>query len=171
MPARCFAGVESGDRMQVYERVRGDGARRDRRAVERPEGVRAHCAACHAVDGAGGQVGPDLSGIRNQPADAILLHVLVPDYEISAPAIRRMSIETRDGRTLVGRLESEAPNSLTLRDGASQQHVILRSDVVSMSASTRSLMPPELERAMSEQDMRGSDRLPQSQSAPALMRP
>jgi hypothetical protein len=40
-----------------------------------------------------------------------------------------------------------------LRDGASQQHVILRSDVVSVSASTRSLMPPELERAMSEQDM------------------
>ena len=54
---------------------------------------------------------------------------------------------------LTGRLESEAPNSLTLRDGASQQHVILRSDVVSVSASTRSLMPPELERAMSEQDM------------------
>jgi putative heme-binding domain-containing protein len=112
----------------------------------------AHCAACHAVDGAGGQVGPDLSGIRNQPADAILLHVIAPDYEISA-GYQAYVVETRDRRTLVGRLESEAPNSLTLRDGASQQHVILRSDVVSVSASTRSLMPPELERAMSEQDM------------------
>jgi putative heme-binding domain-containing protein len=112
----------------------------------------AHCAQCHAVDGTGGQVGPDLSGIRNQPADAILLHVVVPDYEFSA-GYQAYVVETRDRQTLVGRLESEAPNSLTLRDSASQQHVILRSDVVSVSASTRSLMPPELERAMSEQDM------------------
>ena len=47
----------------------------------------------------------------------------------SARAIRPTSIETRERQTLVGRLESEAPNSLTLRDGASQQHVILRSEV------------------------------------------
>ena len=97
-------------------------------------------------------MGPDLSGIRNQPADAVLLHVLVPDYEIAA-GYQSYVVETRDGRTLVGRLESEAPNSVTLRDAASQAHVILRLDVVSMSASTRSLMPAELERAMSEQDL------------------
>jgi putative heme-binding domain-containing protein len=97
-------------------------------------------------------LGPDLSGIRNQPAEAILLHVLVPDYEIT-PGYQAYLVETRDGRTLIGRLESEAPNSLTLRDASSQQHVILRSQVVSMSASTRSLMPTELERAMSEQDL------------------
>ena len=97
-------------------------------------------------------MGPDLSGIRNQPADAILLHVLVPDYEI-APGYQAYVVETRDGKTLFGRLESEAPNSLTLRDAASQSHVILRSQVVSMSASASSLMPNELERAMSEQEL------------------
>ena len=147
-----FAVVESGDRMQVYERVRAAVIGRPGNAVSGRQVFAAHCAQCHAVDGAGGQVGPDLSGIRNQPADAILLHVVVPDYEISA-GYQAYVIETRDRQTLVGRLESEAPNSLTLRDGASQQHVILRSDVVSVAASTRSLMPPELERAMSEQDM------------------
>jgi putative heme-binding domain-containing protein len=112
----------------------------------------AQCGACHAVDGAGGHVGPDLSGIRNQPAEAILLHVLVPDYEIAA-GYQAYAVEIRDGRTILGRLQSEAPNSLTIRDGSSQEHVILRSDVASMSASPRSLMPAELERAMSEQDL------------------
>jgi putative heme-binding domain-containing protein len=148
-----FAAVESGDRMQVYERMRTTVLERPGNAVHGRQPFATHCASCHAVDGAGGHVGPDLSGLRNQPADAILLHVLVPDYEISA-GYQAYVIETRARQTLVGRLESEAPNSLTLRDGASQQHVILRSDVISVSASARSLMPPELERAMSEQDMR-----------------
>ena len=92
-----------------------------------------------------GRLGPDLSGIRNQPADAILLHVVVPDYEIS-PGYQAYVVETRDGKTLVGRLESEAPNSLTLQDASLQSHVILRSQVVSMAASPASLMPAELER-------------------------
>ena len=148
-----FAVVESGDRMQAYEQVRATVIGRPGNAVSGRQVFAAHCAQCHAVDGTGGQVGPDLSGIRNQPTDAILLHVVAPDYEISA-GYQAYVIETRDRQTLVGRLESEAPNSLTLRDGAAQQHVILRSDVVSIAASTRSLMPPELERAMSEQDMR-----------------
>ena len=147
-----LAGLESGDRMLVYDRLRGPVLSR---TASPPRGkivFATHCATCHAIDGTGGQVGPDLSGIRNQPADAILLHVVVPDYDIAA-GYQSYVVETRDRRTLVGRLEAEAPNSVTLRDGAAQAHVILRSDVISMSASIRSLMPAELERAMPEQDL------------------
>ena len=111
-----------------------------------------YCATCHTFGDVGGRLGPDLSGIRNQPADAILLHALVPDYEIT-PGYQCYVLDTRDGRTLVGRMESEAPNSLTLRDGSSQSHVILRGDVVTVSASPRSLMPADLERTMSEQEL------------------
>ena len=147
-----LAGLESGDRMLVYDRLRGTVLSRTASPPSGKNVFAAHCATCHAIDGTGGQVGPDLSGIRNQPADAILLHVVVPDYDIAA-GYQSYVVETRDRRTLVGRLEAEAPNSLTLRDGAAQAHVILRSDVISMSASIRSLMPAELERAMSEQDL------------------
>lgn len=147
-----FGGVESGDRMQVYERLRRTVLARTGDAASGKRVFGGHCAACHTVDGAGGQLGPDLSGIRHQPADAILLHALVPDYEI-APGYQAYVVETRDGRTLFGRLESEAPNSITLRDTASRQHVILRRDVVSMSASQRSLMPADLDSGMSEQEL------------------
>ena len=147
-----LAGLESGDRMLAYGRLRSTVLGRTASPASGKNVFAAQCATCHAIDGAGGQVGPDLSGIRNQPADAILLHVVVPDYDIAA-GYQSYVVETRDGRTLVGRLEAEAPNSVTLRDGAAQAHVILRSDVISMSASIRSLMPAELERAMSEQDL------------------
>jgi putative heme-binding domain-containing protein len=147
-----FAGVTSGDRMQVYERLRGTVLNRRGDPASGRSIFAAQCATCHTIDGAGGRLGPDLSGIRNQPADAILLHTLVPEYEINA-GYQAYIVETRAGQTLVGRLESEAPNSLTLRDASSQSHVILRSEVISMAASPRSLMPNELERAMSEQDL------------------
>ena len=129
-----FAAVESGDRMKVYERLRGT-------VLPGPGIPRAANGSLPATvrratrsTAREAHVGPDLSGIRNQPADAILLHALVPDYEI-APGYHAYVVETRDGRTLFGRLESEAPNSVTLRDASSQSHVILRSQVVSMSAS------------------------------------
>jgi putative heme-binding domain-containing protein len=146
-----FGAVGAGDRMQVYERLRRTVLARTGDAASGKKVFAGHCAACHTVDGAGGQLGPDLSGIRHQPADAILLHALVPDYEI-APGYQAYLVETRDGRTLFGRLESEAPTSVTLRDADSRQHVILRRDVVSMSASARSLMPADLDSGIAEQD-------------------
>ena len=147
-----FAAVDSGNRMQVYQRLRGPVLARPGHQDNGKRLFGSQCAACHTFDAAGGRLGPDLSGIRNQPADAILLHLLVPAYEIT-PGYEAYLVETRDGRTLAGRLESEAPNSVTLRDASSQSHVILRSEIASMSASGGSLMPGELERGMSEQDL------------------
>jgi putative membrane-bound dehydrogenase-like protein len=147
-----FDAVDSGDRMKVYQRLRATVLTRTGTPANGRQLFGTHCASCHTFAGTGAHVGPDLSGLRNQPADAILLHVLVPDYEI-APGYRAYNVETRDGRTVFGRLESEAPNSLTLRDALSQPHAILRSQVVAMKESTISLMPNELERAMSEQEL------------------
>jgi putative heme-binding domain-containing protein len=148
--------------MRIYEGLRGRALTRSGNPTNGKQIFDKFCATCHEFDVAGGQrpppraasvrLGPDLSGIRNQPAEAILLHVLVPDYEI-APGYQAYAVETRDGRTMVGRLESETPASLTLRDASSQSHVILRSQIVSMAASPASLMPTEWERAMSEQDV------------------
>jgi putative membrane-bound dehydrogenase-like protein len=147
-----FAVIGSADRMQVYEALRASVLKRTGNPANGKPIFDSRCATCHAFDGAGGRLGPDLSGIRNQPADAILLHALVPDYEI-APGYDAYIVETRDGQTIFGRLESEAPNSLTLRDASSQQHVILRSTVIRMSAAKNSLMPNELERGLSDQDL------------------
>ena len=147
-----FAATETGNAMQVYERTQ--------RAVLALAGNPAagaatftrHCTACHTFNGSGGRLGPDLSGIRNQPADALLLHIVVPDYEVT-PGYEAYTVQTRDGRTIVGRLESEAPNSVTLREAAGQAHTILRTDVESMTAGASSLMPAGLDQAMSAQEL------------------
>jgi putative heme-binding domain-containing protein len=111
-----------------------------------------NCVACHTSHGSGGRVGPDLSGIRNQPADALLLHIVFPDYEIT-PGYEAYTVQVSDGRTIVGRLESESPNSVTLRDGTGQSHTIVRTDIRSMSAATSSLMPAGLDQAMTSAEL------------------
>lgn len=147
-----FAPVEAGSRMQAYERLRPSVLGLAGEPVQGRQVFSAHCATCHTFGGEGGTLGPDLSGIRNQPAEAILLHVLLPDFEIT-PGYEGYAVETRDGRTLVGRLVSEAPNSITLRDPSSQEQVILRSQMRSMAVSRTSLMPAGIEQTLSAPDL------------------
>jgi putative heme-binding domain-containing protein len=143
-----YTAADTGSAMRVYERKLRDVVAVTGNATRGATAFTTYCATCHTFNGSGGRVGPDLSGIRNQPADALLLHVLVPDYEIT-PGYEAYTVQTRDGRTIFGRLESEAPNSITLRDAAGQVHTILRTDVSSMTAATSSLMPASLGETMS----------------------
>ena len=110
------------------------------------------CSACHTYKNEGGKVGPDLTGVKNQPADALLLHILVPNYEV-LPAYQSISIRTNDGRSFSGWLVSETENSLTLRTTFGTDESILRRNIASLSNSGLSLMPDGLEQNISKDDM------------------
>lgn len=146
-----FKHQQGGDRMKVYDEFKSV-----LQLKTKPENGRAmfkqNCASCHRLDREGIPVGPDLFGIRNQPKEAILLHVLVPDYEI-APGFAAYVIETKDGRTLSGLILSETTTSVTLRQAQGIEETILRTNIVSLLASNVSLMPQELEKTMSRQDL------------------
>ena len=94
---------------------------------------------------------PDLFGIRNQPKESILLHILVPDHEITQ-GFAAYTVATRDGRVLTGLVASETPTSLTLKQPLGKEDVILRSDIDELAASTQSLMPQGLEKNIPRQE-------------------
>ncbi|MEO6246425.1 MAG: PVC-type heme-binding CxxCH protein, partial [Opitutaceae bacterium] len=105
-----FKSIEGGDRMEVYRAYRdviapGGDVALGHSAFQRV------CSACHTHRGVGGKVGPDLTGLRNQPADAILLHILVPNYEV-APNYQTLTVVTQDGQTLTGWLVGESDSSI-----------------------------------------------------------
>jgi putative heme-binding domain-containing protein len=145
--AALSTAAGSGTALQDYERIRGQVLAQTGDPARGSAAFAAFCAACHTFDGPGGKVGPDLSGIRNQPPDALLLHIVVPDYEIT-PGYESYTVQTRDGRTVAGRLESEAPNALTLRDAAGSAQTVRWQDIESMGTSS-SLMPAGLDKALS----------------------
>jgi putative membrane-bound dehydrogenase-like protein len=111
-----------------------------------------HCANCHRLDRDGFAVGPDLFGVRNQPKEALLLHILIPEFEITR-GFSAYVVETKDGRTLTGLVASDTENSITLRQALGKEETVLREDIERLESSKLSLMPQEIEKAMTRQDL------------------
>ena len=110
------------------------------------------CAACHRLNQQGVAVGPDLFDIRNQPKESILYHIIIPEAEI-APNFVSYECELKDGRTLSGLLASESSGSITLRMAQGVEEVVSRAQISRLTASRLSLMPQELEKAMTPQEL------------------
>lgn len=146
-----FQDFERGDRMTVY-RAHRDLLKQPGEATRGAAVFTRACSACHTFDGAGGKVGPDLSGVRHQPADALLLHILVPNYEV-VPAYQALALTTDDGRALSGWLSGETETSLTLRTAAGTEEVVLRKNVAALVASGASLMPDGMEQTMTKEEL------------------
>jgi putative membrane-bound dehydrogenase-like protein len=146
-----FQNGQTTDRMKVYA---------DWKTVLRlkPSSIhgravfKQHCLACHRLDQEGVAVGPDLFGMRNQPKDVILLHVIVPEYEI-LPGFANYDVEMKDGSIESGMIASETSTSVVLRKALGEERVLARGNIISIASSGLSLMPQGLEANMSRQDM------------------
>ena len=110
------------------------------------------CAACHRLNQQGVAVGPDLFDIRQQPKESILYHIVIPEAEI-APNFVNYECELKDGRTLSGLLASENTGNITLRMGQGVEENVARSQIARLTASRLSLMPQELEKTMTAQEL------------------
>jgi putative membrane-bound dehydrogenase-like protein len=148
--AETLFGAVSGDRAKVYEEYK-EVAEQPADPVNGRAVFRRECASCHRLDREGYAVGPDLFGIRNQAKPAILLHILVPDHEITQ-GYGSYTVATRDGRVLTGLIASETPTSILLRQPLGKEDTILREEIDELSASTQSLMPQGLEKNISRKE-------------------
>ena len=146
-----FEELEGGKRMQVYQAYR-EALTASADVASGKSIFLQSCSACHAYAGDGGQVGPDLTGVKNQPADVLLLHTLVPNYEVY-PAYQAISVQTSDGRSVSGRLIAETDNSITLRTAFGTDESILRTAIASLTNTGRSLMPDGLEQTMTQEEL------------------
>ena len=111
-----------------------------------------HCASCHRLEREGVAVGPDLFGIRNQPKESILLHIVLPEQEV-APNFTAYDCVTTDGRTITGIMTAESPSAVTLRQVLGLEETIRRDQIKSLAVSRFSLMPQGLEKAMKAQEL------------------
>lgn len=111
-----------------------------------------HCAACHQHSGEGTKIGPDLTGMAVHPKEELLVQVLDPSRSVEGN-FRLYQVRTLDGKVLNGMLASETKTSVELIDSQAKRFVLLREDIDSLNASTKSLMPDGFEKQMNVQEL------------------
>jgi putative heme-binding domain-containing protein len=74
------------------------------------------CSTCHAVEGRGSRVGPDLSTIGSLRRSAELEASIVEPAAEVLPQNRSFRVTTRDGRTVTGRLLNQDTFTVQLLD-------------------------------------------------------
>lgn len=102
-----------------------------------------NCTKCHAVSGAGGGVGPDLSGLgSSSPADYIIHSVMTPDQAIKEEFQTRLVL-TNDGQVYHGIVVDKDDQRIILKEATGEQRLIPAADIED-SKEGGSLMPKGL---------------------------
>jgi putative membrane-bound dehydrogenase-like protein len=148
---KLFAKQADGDRMKVYELLKPVLKLKTDATVGAKVFTRA-CALCHTHGSEGYAVGPDLTGLRNQPAETLLLHIIVPNHEVVG-GNTMYEVDTKDGQIFAGLLAADTPAQLTLKLPLGFTKTLARSEVKAVRASPLSLMPNELEKTMTRQEL------------------
>jgi putative heme-binding domain-containing protein len=110
------------------------------------------CLVCHKLGGEGAEVGPDLTGVGRSSLDALLANVIDPN-QVIGKGYENVIVQTKDDRTLNGRLTENTDTRIKLLSSGPKEDVIAKSDIVSMRISDVSVMPEGLEQ-MPDQDFR-----------------
>ncbi len=110
------------------------------------------CGQCHALFGAGGDVGPDLTGSNRADLDYLLHNLVDPSAEVGRD-YRATVVWLKDGRIATGILRDETPSAFALRT-ENEALVLARSDVDELRPSDLSTMPDGLLDALAPGDVR-----------------
>ena len=102
------------------------------------------CAACHAIGGGGGEVGPDLSSIGvTAPMDYLIESLIRPGQAVK-DGYALVQVVRQDGRLVTGLLAGEAGAALLVRDAAGNVTSVPTAQVRQREVLPGSLMPAGL---------------------------
>jgi len=112
----------------------------------------AKCASCHILHAQGGTVGPDLTSFKRDDVRQMLLHIINPSAEIRE-GYESSVINTESGRTLTGIVIERSARILVLRSSEGQRIVLPKEDIESIRVTGISLMPEDLLKGLSDQEI------------------
>ena len=93
-----------------------------------------------------------MGSVVNKPDEAILLDILYPSGHIESEYTSYVVVTLR-GRIFTGILTSDSATSIVLLRDKGLTDTVLRTDIESMTASGTSLMPSDVHKVVSPQDI------------------
>jgi putative membrane-bound dehydrogenase-like protein len=110
------------------------------------------CQTCHQLNGEGIAFGPELSSLRNRPAEHILKEIIIPNNSI-ADKFEYWTATLKNGRQLEGIISVKTSTTLTFRQLGGAEQVLARDQIRQLKASDTSAMPNGLEGAITVPEM------------------
>jgi len=113
------------------------------------------CNRCHEVEGRGGEIGPNLTGIgRTMSRERLIQSILQPSKEI-APQFAVWQLETHDGRILKGMyVGEEVDGTVIYANEQGQTFKLHPRDVSERTQQPISIMPEGLAYRLTDQELR-----------------
>jgi putative membrane-bound dehydrogenase-like protein len=112
-----------------------------------------HCAACHQLFGEGGKLGPELTSANRKDRDFLLVSIVDPSSVIRKEYLST-TVRTLDDRVLNGIVKSDGAADILLYPQRGDPVRMSLAEIAEMKDSTQSLMPEDLYRLWSPQDLR-----------------
>lgn len=110
------------------------------------------CAQCHKIYGEGAEVGPDITLNGRNDFTQLMSNVFDPSLVIGS-GYRSFTVATESGRVLNGLLVEDSPQRVVLKVQGGKQEVIPRDEIDVFKVSETSLMPEQLERQLTPQEI------------------
>lgn len=146
------AMIKSGDPASDYMDTLF-GGNNDRGSKIFFEKTEVSCVRCHKIDGTGGEVGPDLSGIAIKRDRKYLMESIVhPNKDISE-GFAQVKVQTVDGELFVGLVRKETDDYLVLLDADAKEIVIDQDDIDGVKPG-QSSMPADLMKQLTKKELR-----------------
>jgi putative membrane-bound dehydrogenase-like protein len=101
------------------------------------------CLACHQIGNAGGQIGPNLSGVGSMGLEAILRNILTPNAAME-PGYRIYRVELKNGDLIDAFFVSEDKDAIVIRQPGAPDRRLPKAEVARTQFIRRSLMPEGL---------------------------
>ena len=110
------------------------------------------CANCHKLFGAGGTIGPDLTGSGRHNLEYVLSNIVDPSAVVNKD-FRMSVVRHADGRVLNGIVTSQDDERVVLQT-PTEKLTILRTDIEQITLSTLSAMPEGILQPLAEDQVR-----------------
>ncbi|GEO24102.1 cytochrome c [Cyclobacterium qasimii] len=112
------------------------------------------CSTCHAIEGKGGDLGPDLSNVgQSKDRNMLITSILLPSHEMS-PEWQGWFIKLKDGTIHQGRQIDVGETSIVIYTLAKGFVTFSKEDIADYGLIKSSLMPEGLERNLTDSDLK-----------------
>lgn len=131
--------------------VQGDAKRGS--TVLSMQGKLATCYACHFINGAGRDFGPDLSKLGARLKREQILESLLQPGKVIAQGYTAITVEMKDGSAQAGFMVNEGAHDITVKTATGKSVLLMRGDIKAQTKLPASLMPEGQVQGLTAQEM------------------